>query len=56
MNQDPDGSEPWTGRCSPDVPFRHDPGVWAIASAIDQVSVLRNKVLDEQACHAAVDH
>lgn len=29
---------------------------WAIASAIDQVSVVRNKVLDEQACHAAVDH
>lgn len=26
-NQDPDGSEPWTGRSSPDVPFRHDPGV-----------------------------
>ncbi|KAJ5978111.1 hypothetical protein N7501_001453 [Penicillium viridicatum] len=29
---------------------------WAIASAIDHVSVVRNKVLDEQACHAAVDH
>lgn len=25
--KDPDGSEPWTGRCSPDIPFRHDPGV-----------------------------
>lgn len=25
---------------------------WAVAS----VSVVRNKVLDEQACHAAVDH
>lgn len=29
---------------------------WAIASAIDHVSVVRNKVLDEQACHAAIDH
>lgn len=29
---------------------------WAIASAIDHVSVVRNKALDEQACHAAVDH
>lgn len=27
----------------------------AIASAIDHVSVVR-KLLDEQACHAAVDH
>lgn len=28
---------------------------WAIASAIDHVSMVQNK-LDEQACHAAVDH